>query len=381
MTTIIRNKNAEGRSLFSAFLDIKKAFDWIDRDLLNYKLLSVGINGKIYNSIKRLYQNTTSCIKLNSINTEWFNVKSGVRQGDSLSPTLFNVYVNDLINELNSLNIGIDINGRKICCLLYADDIVIFSNTADKLQALLDTVHNWCFKWKMKLIYNKSNVMHFRTSRRSRTTVPFNYGTTALATVSTYKYLGVLLDEHLNFDKAVEELCHSAGCALGTIIGKFKTLRNVGYNTYTTLYNACVRPILEYSSAIWEDKRYTECNTIFNRAIRYFLRLPKNTPTRGLHGDMGWLNKVRLWNKLTSMHPDGLIKNIFESDWSSELCTMFNKIDMSNVFYNQGVCNIKDAQRNFEILCANEWKESYSSYPKLRTYCKLKTMFFAELYI
>ena len=57
---------------------------------------------------------------------------------------------------------------------------------------------------------------------------------------------------------------------------------------------------------------------------------------------------------------------------------MFNKIDMSNVFYNQGVCNIKDAQRNFEILCANEWKESLSSYPNLRTYCKFKTMFSAE---
>ena len=88
------------------------------------------------------------------------------------------------------------------------------------------------------------------------------------------------------------------------------------------------------------------------------------------------------------MHPDRFIKNIFEWDWlkrynnwSSELCTMFNKIDMSNVFHNQGVCNIKDAQRNFEILCANEWKESLSSYPKLRTDCKFETMFSAEPYI
>ena len=46
LTTIIRNENAEGGSVFSAFLDTKKAFDWIDRDLLNYKLSSVGINGK-----------------------------------------------------------------------------------------------------------------------------------------------------------------------------------------------------------------------------------------------------------------------------------------------------------------------------------------------
>ena len=75
----------------------------------------------------------------------------------------------------------------------------------------------------MKLNHNKSNVMHFRTSRRSRTTVTFNFGTTALTTVSTYKYLGVFLDEHLNFDKAFKELCHSAGRALGTI--KFQMCR------------------------------------------------------------------------------------------------------------------------------------------------------------
>ena len=57
---------------------------------------------------------------MNFITTEWFKVKSGVRQSDSLSPTLFIVYV----NELNSLNMGIDINGRQIFCFLYADDSI-----------------------------------------------------------------------------------------------------------------------------------------------------------------------------------------------------------------------------------------------------------------
>ena len=70
--------------------------------------------------------------------------------------------------------------------------------------------------------------MHFRTNRRSGTTFPFNFGANALNTLSIYIYLGVLLDEQLNFNKAVEELCHSAGRALGTIIFKLKTLRDVG---------------------------------------------------------------------------------------------------------------------------------------------------------
>ena len=97
------------------------------RDLLKYKLiLSIGINGKILNAIDQLYRKTFSCVKLNQFKTNWFEVNSGVRQGDSLSPTLFNIYINDLITDFNSMDLGVDINGRRVCCLFNADDIVIF---------------------------------------------------------------------------------------------------------------------------------------------------------------------------------------------------------------------------------------------------------------
>ena len=61
----------------------------------------------------------------------------------------------------------------------------------------------------------------------------------------------------------------------------------------------------------------------------------------------------------------------------SHYCGTLRQVGKNYLFFLQ----FKDAQRNFEILCANEWKESLSSYPKLRTYCKFKTMFFAEPYI
>ena len=144
---------------------MQKAFDWVDRDLLKYKLLSIGINGKIFNAIDQLYKKTVSCGKLNQFKTNWFEVNSGVRQGDSLSPTLFNIYINDLIIDLNSMDLGVDINGRRVCCLLYADDIVIFCNTESDLQKLLDRAHRWCYKWKMQINYEKSNIVHFRRKR------------------------------------------------------------------------------------------------------------------------------------------------------------------------------------------------------------------------
>ena len=132
--------------------------------------------------------------------------------------------------------------------------------------------------------------------------------------------------------RRIENRCHKlvvitvyciAGRALSSVIAKFKHLRNVGFTTYTKLYNCCVKPILEYSSAVWKDKKYIEHIKVFSRAIRYFLGLPRTAPIDGMCGDMGWiapayslsLNRLRLWNKLCAMHPDRLTKQIFEWDW------------------------------------------------------------------
>ena len=63
---------------FATFIDLKKAFDFVDRDMLLYKLLLNKIDGKIYNSIKSIYVNTTACIRLNDTLTDWFSCNSGV---------------------------------------------------------------------------------------------------------------------------------------------------------------------------------------------------------------------------------------------------------------------------------------------------------------
>ena len=95
-------------------------------------------------------------------------------------------------------------------------------------------------------------------------------GPNIIETVSSYKYLGLILDEFLLYDMAVETLCSSAGRALGAVISKSRSLRNFGYKTYTKLFNSCVTPIYEYGAATWKEKKYPRCNNIFNRALRFF---------------------------------------------------------------------------------------------------------------
>ena len=82
----------------------------------------------------------------NGIKSEPFTNSLGVRQGECLSPFLFSMYLNDLEYELSIPNAGIDIGYMKLMLLMYADDVVIFANSAESLQAEIDRLYMYCMK-------------------------------------------------------------------------------------------------------------------------------------------------------------------------------------------------------------------------------------------
>ena len=86
----------------------------------------------MYDSVKNIYAHTTSYIRITDKLTEWFDCRSGVTQGDCLSPTIVSIFINDLVSEINDIGLGIKPNGVKVLLLLYADDIcVLAKNEAD----------------------------------------------------------------------------------------------------------------------------------------------------------------------------------------------------------------------------------------------------------
>ena len=100
------------------------------------KLECLNINGPFLNLLMNMYSKNSCAIKIGNKRTGFFRCKKGVRQGRPLSPNLFNIYLNDIVERLNKANTTplLPKNGSNIICLLYADDIVIMSLSEDGLQ-------------------------------------------------------------------------------------------------------------------------------------------------------------------------------------------------------------------------------------------------------
>ena len=204
LASILQTNAHKKSGTFTTFIDFKKAFDLIDREALFYKLLQNGTDGKMYWSVKSMYSGTISNVKVSKLHTDWFSINSGVRQGDTLSPTLFSLFINDLAKEIKAAGYGISVGNDKAPILLYADDIALLSESEDDMQNMLDIVYEWCRKWRLEVNCSKTKVMHFRKKNLCRSQYVFYLGETPLNYDDHYKYLGVIFEEHLDFNTCAE---------------------------------------------------------------------------------------------------------------------------------------------------------------------------------
>ena len=152
-----------GKQLFCAFIDFTKAFDYVVRENLWHMLIKLGLRGNILEIIKSMYENAKSRVKFcNGIGNEFF-CSLGVRQGECLSSILFSLFLNDIEEQFIVSGFeGIELKMFKLFMLLYADDIVIFSNTAEELQYGLNLLSDYCLKWKLKVNVSMTKIMIFR---------------------------------------------------------------------------------------------------------------------------------------------------------------------------------------------------------------------------
>jgi len=271
---------------------------------------------------------------------------------------------------------------------------VLLAETGDDLQNMLNVLASWCYKWRMKVNPDKSKIIHFRPRREPVSNFQFKYNGNDIDIVHHYKYLGIMLDEFLDYNITANVLADSAGRALGSMYSKYKANKGLGYNTYLKLYDMGITPILDYCSGVWGYNKLDKIDTIQNRAIRLYLGVHKFAPNLAIGGDTGWIscrtrrhiNMLRLWNRLIEMTSDRLTRKIFDWDrprggWFKEVHNIMLSIDCDDNFDDLACIDIHQARQLLHSLDSEQWKIKVLDVPKLRTYISFKHEYCVEPYV
>lgn len=261
--------NSNKGKIYACFVDFKKAFDSIWHEGLFYKLLENNIGGKVFDLIKNMYTKTLVSIKQGNNKTKSFQYFRGVRQGCTLSPLLFNLYINELptlLDNCNDLNPFFLPNGQKLNCLLYADDLILLSQSKDGLQKSVNKLSQFCTTWNMEVNLKKTKIMTFQKKSRKNCTVDIFLNNIKLENVNEYTYLGTKITASGNFTLAQEIYKEKALHAIFTI-KKYLNFNKLPLTIANKIFTSMIEPILTYSSEIWgvytkHDLNYWEKNPL-----------------------------------------------------------------------------------------------------------------------
>ena len=390
-------KYSKDRHVYSAFVDFQKAFDVIDHKMMYYRLIENGITGKILQLIKQFYVDNCNIIRINNMFTDSFNSENDLRQGDNISPTNFCQFINDLIHKLKSRNKGVWLDSQtNLTVLAYADDIVILSKNEADLQLLLNDLNEWCQKWHVIINTNKTKIVHFRRKGVKETDVQFMIANSKIETVSKYKYLGITLNYSINTDVVIKPLHGVAGRALSQVLSKTKDNYDLGNGSFTRLVESCVLPILDYACGEWNvGLKTVKLDQIQSKAIRFYLGLPRTSPTLSLNSEMGWtprlvrrdVETIRLYNQIMKMDPSRLTQKVYiyekacDGIWYQNLHNICDSIGCSELLVNNNVISIEFARNQLLKLYESEWRKGLDEGVKLQNYAKIKTEMDTEPFV
>jgi hypothetical protein len=196
LNDVIMYSNYRGSQLHICSLDAEKCFDKIWHAGLLYKLLDVlPLNKWIF--IAQWYRNIKACIRWQGHYSKSFRVTRGTRQGSTLSPLFFNVFIDDLLKEIKHHKHGINIGPNHYNSMAYADDITLFSLTTSGLQSLIDICEKYAKEWRFNFGVKKSKCMSVGPNYLTCTPTWF-LGDNRLENMDSLEILGVIFDKKCN---------------------------------------------------------------------------------------------------------------------------------------------------------------------------------------
>ena len=255
------NMMDKGQVPLGIFLDLSKAFDTLDHNILIKKLEFYGVSDGPGKLLESYLSNRKQFVVFDDINSQVLDIKTGVPQGSILGPLLFLIYINDIVKSSNFFKF-----------ILFADDTTLFApintnnkETANIINMELEKIIVWLKLNKLSINISKTKFCIFHKVQRKVSIPEIQIENTVIGNTKVVDFLGFRLNENLNWNDHIEKLSCKLSRTLG-IINKMKFV--LPRNVLLQLYNSLFLPHVNYGILIWghNNERIVKLQ---KRAVRF----------------------------------------------------------------------------------------------------------------
>lgn len=293
----IKAKLDKGGVVGAIYLDLKKAFDTVNHDILIAKLTKFNFSPSVITQIKSYLAERKQCVRIGDKISQIVKNCVGVPQGSTLGPLLFSLYINDLPDVCSPL----------VTCQMYADDTVIYLHSknkkgaADELSAAMANVSNWLTSSCLHLNISKSVCMFFSKSANKDPEPAVLVAGRKLLVVNEYKYLGIVIDSQLTFKTQVKKVVNRIKFNLNN----FRYIRNNLTTEASKLYmHAMILSHINYCLTSWTQTSRTTLQPV-ERLYKQALKTLDKKSNYYHHcnilvkyGFLNWENMIKFANML-----------------------------------------------------------------------------------
>ncbi|XP_038062349.1 uncharacterized protein LOC119732818 [Patiria miniata] len=278
------------RPLYLAFVDLTKAFDLVSRDGLFKLLAKIGCPPKLLSIVTSFYNNMQGSVCCDGETSEAFPIRSGVKQGCVLAPTLFGIFFSLLLSfafgsspegvylpsradgklfNLARLRSKTKVTSVLLREMLFADDASLASHTETGLQQLVDRLSYACKEFALTISIKKTHVM----GQEVETPPSISIDNKTLDCVGTFTYLGSTVASNLSLDAELSTRLARAATVMARLAKRVWSNKNLTVRTKLQVYQACVISTLLYSSEAWTTytRQEKRLNSFHLRCLRRIL--------------------------------------------------------------------------------------------------------------